>query len=206
MEVRIKVRIDGGDDAGATRHDAGTTTTRGSDKQGRRRGGDAATTGRRMRRKDQSTFSATGLSECSSGKLLLVDCLNEDDHGRVPRVHDRSSIHRSGPGPTGAPGAEVPETRKNSYGAKREADMRNMHQGVIGRVQSKATVTQPKQQRKPEEDPLSEGEEPHKTKENSAEEALSFFAASGTVSVPGLKQKPRIANARGRESGKAIGA
>ena len=101
MEVRIKVRIDGGDDAGATRHDAGTTTTRGSDQQGRRRGGDAATTGRRMR-KDQSTFSATGLSECSSGKLLLVDCLNEDDHGRVPRVHDRSSIHRSGPGPTGA--------------------------------------------------------------------------------------------------------
>ena len=72
-------------------------------------------------------------------------------------------IHRSGPGPTGAPGAEVPETRKNSYGAKREADMRNMHQGVIGRVQSKATVTQPKQQRKPEEDPLSEGEEPKKT-------------------------------------------
>ena len=67
-------------------------------------------------------------------------------------------------------------------------------------MQSKATVTQPKQQRKPEEDPLSEGEEPHKTKENSAEEALSFFAASGTVSVPGLKQKPRIANARGRES------
>ena len=130
MEVRIKVRIDGGDDAGATRHDAGTTTTRGSDKQGRRRGGDAATTGRRMRRKDQSTFSATGLSECSSGKLLLVDCLSEDDHGRVPRVHDRSSIHRSGPGPTGAPGAEVPETRKNSFGAKREADMRNMHQGV----------------------------------------------------------------------------
>ena len=62
----------------------------GSDKQGRRRGGDAATTGRRMRRKDLSTFSATGLSECSSGKLLLVDCLNEDDHGRVPRVHDRS--------------------------------------------------------------------------------------------------------------------
>ena len=72
-------------------------------------------------------------------------------------------------------------------------------------MQSKATVTQPKQQRKPEED-LSEGEEPHKTKENSAEEALSFFAASGTVSVPGLKRKPRIANARGRESGKAIGA
>ena len=130
MEVRIKVRIDGGDDAGATRHDAGTTTTRGSDKQGRRRGGDAATTGRRMRRKDQSTFSATGLSECSSGKLLLVDCVNEDDHGRFPRVHDRSSIHRSGPGPTGAPGAEVPETRKNSYGDKREADMRNVHQGV----------------------------------------------------------------------------
>ena len=73
-------------------------------------------------------------------------------------------------------------------------------------MQSKATVTQPKQQRKPEEDPLSDREEPHKTKENSAEEALSFFAASGTVSVPGLKQKPRIANARGRESGKAIGA
>ena len=96
MEVRIKVRIDGGDDAGATRHDAGTTTTRGSDKQGRRRGGDAATTGRRMRRKDQSTFSATGLS----GKLLLVDCLNEDDHGRVPRVHDRSSI---GSGPNRSP-------------------------------------------------------------------------------------------------------
>ena len=63
-------------------------------------------------------------------------------------------------------------------------------------MQSKATVTQPP--RKPEEDPLSEGEEPRKTKENSAEEALSFFAASGTVSVPGLKQKPRIANARGR--------
>ena len=202
MEVRIKVRIDGGDDAGATRHDAGTTTARGSDKQGRRRGGDAATTGRRMRRKDQSTFSATGLSVCSSGKLVLVDCLNEDDHGRVPRVHDRSSIHRSGPGPTGAPGAEVPETRKNSYGAKREADMRNMHQGVHRQGAEQGH----EQQRKPEEDPLSEGEEPHKTKENSAEEALSFFAASGTVSVPGLKQKPRIANARGRESGKAIGA
>ena len=48
MEVRMKMRIDGGDDAGATRHDAGTTTTRGrgSDKQGRRRGDDAATTGR----------------------------------------------------------------------------------------------------------------------------------------------------------------
>ena len=43
MEVRMKVRMDGGDDAGATRHDAGTTTTtrgRGSDKQGRRRCGD----------------------------------------------------------------------------------------------------------------------------------------------------------------------
>ena len=116
MEVRIKVRIDGGDDAGATRHDAGTTTTRGSDKQGRRRGGDAATTGRRMRRKDQSTFSATGLSECSSGKLLLVDCLNEDDHGRVPRVHDRSSIHRSGPGPTGAQAQKYPRRGKTATG------------------------------------------------------------------------------------------
>ena len=51
MEVRMKVRIDGVDDAGATRHsrhDSGTTMTRGrgSDKQGRRCGDDAATTGR----------------------------------------------------------------------------------------------------------------------------------------------------------------
>ena len=56
----MKVRIDGGDDAGATRHDAGTTTTRGrgsGDKQGWRRGDDAA--------EDERTTTG-GVPKCSA--------------------------------------------------------------------------------------------------------------------------------------------